>query len=90
MGTLRGFPNPPALWLRRAEPGYAYAVMETRKGFPTLGSTETAGGTVGRTPAWRNEVDHFVSLCSVCLRHLLQYFDSLSFSAFARLFFVLE
>ena len=33
---------------------------------------------------------HFVSLCSVCLRHLLQYFDSLSFSAFARLFFVLE
>jgi hypothetical protein len=33
---------------------------------------------------------HFVSLCSVCLRHLLQYFDSFSFSAFARLFFVLE
>jgi len=26
----------------------------------------------------------------VCLRHLLQNFDSLSFSAFARLFFVLE
>ena len=34
--------------------------------------------------------NHFVSLCSVCLRHLLQYFESLSFSAFARLFFVLE
>jgi hypothetical protein len=25
MGTLGGFPNPPALWLRRAKPGYAYA-----------------------------------------------------------------
>jgi hypothetical protein len=27
MGTLRGFPNPPALWLRRAKPGYANAIM---------------------------------------------------------------
>ena len=26
MGTLGGFPNPPALWLRRAKPGYAYAI----------------------------------------------------------------
>jgi hypothetical protein len=26
MGTLRGFPSPPALWLRRAKPGYANAV----------------------------------------------------------------
>ena len=25
MGTLGGFPNPPALWLRRAKPGYANA-----------------------------------------------------------------
>jgi hypothetical protein len=25
MGTLGGFPNPPALWLRRAKPGSAYA-----------------------------------------------------------------
>ena len=25
MGTLEGFPNPPALWLRRAKPGFAYA-----------------------------------------------------------------
>jgi len=25
MGTLEGFPNPPALWLRRAKPGYANA-----------------------------------------------------------------
>ena len=24
MGTLEGFPNP-ALWLRRAKPGFAYA-----------------------------------------------------------------
>ncbi len=32
----------------------------------------------------------FVSLCSVCLRQRLQYFDSFSFSALARLFLVLE
>jgi len=38
MGTLGGspggFPYPPALWLRRAKPGYAYAVMGTLIGFP--------------------------------------------------------
>jgi hypothetical protein len=34
MGTLKGFPCPPALWLRRAKPAYAYAIMETLKGFP--------------------------------------------------------
>jgi len=35
MGTLEGFPNPRALWLRRAKLGYAYAiVMGTLKGFP--------------------------------------------------------
>jgi hypothetical protein len=34
MGTLKGFPNPPALWLRRAKPGYANAFMGTLKGFP--------------------------------------------------------
>ena len=28
MGTLGGFQNPPALWLRRAKPVYAYAIME--------------------------------------------------------------
>ena len=33
MGTLGGFPNPPALWLRRAKPAFAYAVMGTLKGF---------------------------------------------------------
>ena len=27
MGTLRGFPNPPALWLRRAKLGSAYAIL---------------------------------------------------------------
>ena len=26
MGTLGGFPNPRALWLRRAKLGYAYAL----------------------------------------------------------------
>jgi hypothetical protein len=33
MGTLKGFPNPPALWLRLAKPAFAYAVMGTLKGF---------------------------------------------------------
>jgi hypothetical protein len=27
MGTLGGFPNSPALWLRWAKPTYAYAVI---------------------------------------------------------------
>jgi len=27
MGTLGGFPNPPALWLRRAKLGFAYAFV---------------------------------------------------------------
>jgi hypothetical protein len=27
MGTLKGFPNPPALWLRRAKLGFAYAFV---------------------------------------------------------------
>jgi hypothetical protein len=34
MGTLGGFPNPPALWLRRAKPGFAYAIMGSLGGFP--------------------------------------------------------
>jgi len=28
-GTLRGFPNPPALWLRWAKPTYANAITGT-------------------------------------------------------------
>jgi hypothetical protein len=27
MGTLKGFPNPPALWLRRAKPAFANALV---------------------------------------------------------------
>ncbi len=36
MGTLRGFPNPPAHWLGRAKPAFADArmVMGTLRGFP--------------------------------------------------------
>ena len=35
MGTLKGFPNPPALWLRGAKPRSANAIMMgTLKGFP--------------------------------------------------------
>ena len=33
MGTLRGFPTPPALRLRRAKPALAYAIMGTLEGF---------------------------------------------------------
>jgi hypothetical protein len=52
--------------------------------------SQSAGG-FGNPPRVPIKItNHFVSLCSVCLRHLLQNFDSLSFSAFARLFFVLE
>jgi len=39
---------------------------------------------------WEKTITYFVSLCSVCLRQRLQNFDSFSFSAFARLFLVLE
>jgi decaprenyl-phosphate phosphoribosyltransferase len=40
MGTLRGFPNPPALWLRRAKLGYAYAIlMGTLRGFSPMGTS---------------------------------------------------
>ena len=35
MGTLKGSPNPPALWLRQAKPASANAiVMGTLKGSP--------------------------------------------------------
>ncbi len=42
MGTLEGFPNPPALWLRRAKPGFAYAIIanglrEARRSVPGAG-----------------------------------------------------
>jgi hypothetical protein len=33
MGTLGGFPNPPALRLRRAKPGYANAIMRRPEKF---------------------------------------------------------
>ena len=33
MGTLGGFPTPPALWLWRAKPAFAYAIMGTLGGF---------------------------------------------------------
>ena len=32
MGTLGGHPNPPALWLRRAKPGSAYAISNGNPG----------------------------------------------------------
>jgi hypothetical protein len=48
MGTLKGFPNPPALWLRRAQPGYAYAIeWEPSKGSQTL----PRFGSAGHSPA---------------------------------------
>ena len=38
MGTLGGFPCPPALWLRRAKPALAYAIMGTpARGAPPFG-----------------------------------------------------
>jgi hypothetical protein len=36
LGTLEGFPNPPALWLRRAKPASANAVMGTKRSYEKL------------------------------------------------------
>jgi len=33
MGTLGGFPSPPALWLWLAKPAFAYAIMGTLEAF---------------------------------------------------------
>ena len=46
MGTQGGFPNPPALWLRRAKPGSAYAIVMGTLGshaFPRRYATPSAG-----------------------------------------------
>ncbi len=50
MGTLGGFPNPPAFWLRRAKPGYAYAIMGTLGGGlrPRSGHISSPRGHAGR------------------------------------------
>src|ERR1017187_1941490 len=60
MGTLGGFPNPPALWLRRAKLASANAVMGTLGGFPNppalwlrrakLASANAVMGTLGGFP----------------------------------------
>jgi hypothetical protein len=50
MGTLGGFPNPPALWLRRAKPAYANAVRwEPWEGSPF----RVFDSATRRLPAWR-------------------------------------
>ena len=49
MGTLEGFPNPPALWLRRAKPAFAYAMMGTLEGL----AAHSAPATHSATPALR-------------------------------------
>jgi len=39
MGTLKGFPNPPALWLRRAKPVFANAKLPLKvQGFLLRGA----------------------------------------------------
>jgi hypothetical protein len=38
MGTLKGFPNPPALWLRQAKPAYANAINGNPVSTPSLDS----------------------------------------------------
>jgi hypothetical protein len=45
MGTLKGFPNPPALWLRRAKPASAYAMdPENRRPPPALSPPHLRSG----------------------------------------------
>ena len=48
MGTLGGFPNPPALWLRRAKPAFAYAIIGTLKRFPNPPATGARDACVGQ------------------------------------------
>jgi hypothetical protein len=50
MGTLGGFPNPPALWLRRAKPGFANAMMGTLRGL----ALHSAPATRPATPSLRS------------------------------------
>jgi hypothetical protein len=76
METGGGPPTQATLRLRRASPAVANAVIRALE--------------VVRGSLWEETNTYFVSLCSVCLRHRLQNFESFSFSAFARLFFVLE
>jgi hypothetical protein len=49
MGTLGGFPCPPALWLWRAKPAFAYAIMGTpergRSALRPLTAAEPVAGT---------------------------------------------
>jgi hypothetical protein len=48
MGTLKGFPNPPALWLRRAKPAYANANNPGNSGwFHLEGMAKTLAATAG-------------------------------------------
>ena len=55
MGTLGGFPNPPALWLWRAKPAFAYAIMgalgrvpkPSRDGTPPARARAARGGQGG-------------------------------------------
>ena len=55
METLGGFPNLPALWLRRAKPGYAYAVLRAGIVMETLGglALHSAPATRPAAPALR-------------------------------------
>jgi hypothetical protein len=58
MGTLKGFPTPPALWLRQAKPASAYAIF----GFFTTedtGVTEAGGEEVSGS-------EPFGSLLTLC------------------------
>jgi hypothetical protein len=42
-GNPQRVPRPPALWLRRAKPACAYAIMGTLKGFPDLPHSGSGG-----------------------------------------------
>jgi ATP-dependent Lon protease len=57
MGTLGGFPNPPAHWLRRAKPGSAYTLMGSLKGFPNPKPSALASANMALDRAfgmWQN------------------------------------
>ena len=64
MGTLKGFPNPPALWLRRAKPAYAYAIMGTPRGFCAALAGQQAVGKA-RLRGGKGQSNSPTSKCSV-------------------------
>src|SRR5688572_33012707 len=66
MGTLKGFPNPPAVWLRRAKPASAYATSWLTSG---VRAAKAEGVGLGRG---QEQVAQLVTARAEPLPHHLQ------------------